>query len=75
MVTALEIALTFLFNNLKGSDSEEYIFSDCLRNDVSEIIIYLCKNSQNEKDILKEGINYLFQISLPFFVFRAYEAK
>ena len=60
-ISFIETALNFLFNNLKGSDSEEYIFSDCLRNDVSEIIIYLCKNSQNENDILKDGINYLFQ--------------
>ena len=60
-ISFIEMALNFLFNNLKAIDEEEYIFSDCLRSDSSEIIIYLCKQCQSENDILKDGINYLFQ--------------
>ena len=64
-ISFVEIALTFLFNNLKQEnnelDGDEYLFSDALRNEVSEIIIYLCKYTQEENNILNSGINFLFQ--------------
>jgi hypothetical protein len=64
-IAFIEIALTFLFNNLKQKnnklDDNKYLSSDALRNEASEIIIYLCKYTQEENNILNSGINFLFQ--------------
>ena len=64
-IAFIEIALTFLFNNLKQKnnklDDNKYLSSDALRNEASVIIIYLCKYNQEENNILNSGINFLFQ--------------
>ena len=66
-ISFIEIALTYLFNNLKSTsndfddDDDKYLSSDALKNEVSDIIIYLCKYTQGKNDILTDGINYLFQ--------------
>ena len=64
-ISFIEMVLSFLFNNLKLVDydfeDEENIFSDSLRNEVSDIIIYLCKYAEGENNILNQGINFLLQ--------------
>ena len=63
IISFIEIALTFLFNNLKCSDNDndDFILPDALRNEVSEIIIYLCKYSQEKNNILNTGMNLFLQ--------------
>ena len=65
-ISFIETALKFLFNNLKSTnnnldDDDNYLSSDALKNEVSDIIIYLCKYTQGKNDILTDGINFLFQ--------------
>ena len=61
----IEMSLNFFFKNLKldfeDSNDDEYLFSDSLRNEISNIIIYLCNFSENEDSILKQGINIFLQ--------------
>ena len=59
-ISFVEMALTYLFNNLKSINDGD-LFSDSLKNEVSEIIIYLCKFTEDENDILGNGINFLLQ--------------
>ena len=65
IISFIEVALTFLFNNLKCSNNdnndEVFILPDALRNEVSEIIIYLCKYTQGKNNLLNNGMNYFFQ--------------
>ena len=65
IISFIEIALTFLFNNLICSDNdnsdEDFILPDALKNEVSDIIIYLCKYAQGKNNLLNNGMNYLFQ--------------
>ena len=64
-ISFIEIALKFLFNNLKmpdnDSENDEYLNSDALRNEISDIIIYLCKYTDEKNSILNQGINFFFQ--------------
>ena len=64
IISFIEVALIFLFNNLKCTNNhndDDFILPDALRNEVSEIIIYLCKEAQGKNNILNTGMNYLFQ--------------
>ena len=64
IISFIEVVLIFLFNNLKCTNNhndDDFILPDALRNEVSEIIIYLCKEAQGKNNILNTGMNYLFQ--------------